>query len=51
MGDLVFSNLGYLLGGYAVFVGVALVYIYSLVSRHRKLERELETLQAINDQE
>ena len=51
MGDLVLSNLGYLLGGYAVFIGVTLVYIYSLVSRQKRLEQEMQTLQAINEQE
>lgn len=51
MGDLVLSNLGYLLGGYTVFIGVTLVYIFSLVSRQKKLEQEMETLQAIREQE
>lgn len=43
--------MGYLIGGYTVFVGVTLVYLYSLISRQKSLEKELETLAAIHDEE
>lgn len=39
--------MSYLIGGYAVFIGVTLVYLYSLVNRQKSLEKELETLTAI----
>lgn len=40
MGDLVF-----LAAGYAVFWIVAFVFIYSLISRQRNIQKELEILE------
>ncbi|MCG3211373.1 MAG: hypothetical protein FOGNACKC_05017 [Anaerolineae bacterium] len=37
----------YLIAGYAVFIGVTLVYVYSLVSRQKNLQKELNTLEAL----
>jgi len=42
MGDMI-----YLIGGYLVFAGVTLVYVYSLVSRQKALHQEIESLQAM----
>ena len=43
--------MSYLIAGYTVFVGVTLVYLYSLVSRHKNLEKEFETITAIYEDE
>lgn len=45
------AAMSYLIGGYTVFIGVTLVYLYSLVSRQKSLEKEMETLTAIYDEE
>jgi hypothetical protein len=39
----------YLIGGYAVFVVLALGYAYSLVSRQNSLAAELDTVKAIKE--
>lgn len=45
------AAMSYLIGGYTVFIGVTLVYLYSLVSRQKSLEKGMETLTAIYDEE
>jgi CcmD family protein len=39
------SSLLFLAAGYAVFWIVSFVFIYSMVSRQRKLEKEVSTLE------
>lgn len=46
MGDLI-----YLAAGYAVFWIVTFVFVYSLVSRQRTLQKELEMLEQLTQQE
>lgn len=43
MGDMI-----YLAAGYAVFWLVTFVFVYSLVSRQRKLQKELEMLEQLS---
>lgn len=45
------GSMTYLIGGYAVFIGVTLVYVYSLVSRQKKLQKEMDMLQALQKDE
>ena len=42
MGDMI-----YLAAGYAVFWVVTFIFIYSLVSRQRKLQQDLELLEQL----
>lgn len=46
MGDLIF-----LAAGYAVFWLVTFVFIYSMVSRQRTLQKDLEMLEQLTEQE
>ena len=46
MGDLIF-----LAAGYAVFWLVTFVFIYSLVSRQRTVQKDLEMLEQLAEQE
>lgn len=46
MGDMIF-----LAAGYAVFWIVAFVFIYSMVSRQRHLQKELEMLEQLVEAE
>jgi len=46
MGDLTF-----LVAGYAVFWIVSFVFIYTLVSRQRNLEKEVQVLEQLVQQE
>lgn len=46
MGDMI-----YLTAGYAVFWVVSFVFIYSLVSRQRSLQKSLETLEQLTHHE
>jgi hypothetical protein len=46
MDDMIF-----LISGYAVFIGVTLVYVLSLVNRQRGLQQEIESIQTIRDEE
>jgi CcmD family protein len=41
----------YLAAGYAVFWLVSFVFIYSLVSRQRSLQKELEMLEQLTERE
>ena len=41
--------MSYLIAGYAVFIGITLVYVYSLVGRYKSLEKELRALASITD--
>lgn len=44
MGDMI-----YLMAGYAVFWVVTFIFVYSLVGRQQKIQRELETLAQLTD--
>lgn len=46
MGDMIF-----LIGGYAVFIIVMLLYIYSLVHRQKNLQKEVATLKQLAESE
>lgn len=46
MGDMI-----YLTAGYAVFWIVSFVFIYSLISRQRNLQKSLETLEQLTQYE
>ena len=46
MGDMI-----YLAAGYAVFWLVTFIFIYSMVSRQRKLQKDLEMLEQLSQQE
>lgn len=46
MGDMIF-----LAAGYAVFWIIAFVFIYSMVSRQRNLQKELEMLEQLAQRE
>ncbi len=39
----------YMIAGYIVFFSVTIVYIISLISRWKKLERDLKTLEEIDE--
>jgi hypothetical protein len=43
------ADMSYLIGAYAVFIGVTLVYVYSLVSRQQGLHREIDVLKSVQD--
>jgi CcmD family protein len=43
--------MGYLAAAYAVFWGVTFVFIYSLVARQRKIQKELELLEQFTREE
>jgi CcmD family protein len=45
------GSLGFLAAGYAVFWIVAFVFIYSMVSRQRKLEKEVTMLEQLTQNE
>ena len=42
---------GYMIAGYAIFFIVSVIYIVSLVIRHRNLERDLETLEEMEKEQ
>lgn len=42
---------GYMIAGYVVIFGVMLIYLVSLIVRRRNLQRDLEVLQDLQDQE
>ena len=46
MGDMIF-----LIGGYAVFIIVMLLYVYSLVYRQKNLQKEAVTLKQLAESE
>ena len=46
MGDMIF-----LIGGYAVFIIVMLLYVYSLVYRQKNLQKEMVTLKQLAESE
>jgi len=39
----------YMIAGYAIFFGVAIIYVTSLVARWKNLQRDLETLEELED--
>ena len=40
---------GYMIAGYTIFFSVSIIYLISLVTRWKKLERDLETLEELED--
>jgi hypothetical protein len=42
------NTLGYMIAGYVVIFGVMLIYLVSLVVRHRNLTQEEEMLKELN---
>ena len=46
MGDMIF-----LISGYAVFIIVMLLYVYSLVHRQKNLQKEVATLKQLAESE
>jgi hypothetical protein len=45
------DTLSYMFAGYIVIFGVMVIYLISLVIRHRNLNQELETLEELEDHE
>ena len=39
----------YMIAGYTIFFSVTIIYVTSLVSRWKKLQRDLETLEELED--
>ena len=39
----------YMIAGYAIFFGVSIIYLISLVTRWKNLQRDLETLEELDD--
>ena len=39
----------YMIAGYAVFFSVGIIYLISLVSRWKNLQRDLETLEELDE--
>jgi hypothetical protein len=45
------GDIAYLVAGYAVFIGISLVYIISLVNRQKQLQKELQSIKMIAQEE
>ena len=43
--------MGYLAAAYAVFWGVTFIFVYSLVARQRKIQKEMEILEQLTREE
>ena len=39
----------YMIAGYAIFFGVSIIYLISLVTRWKNLQRDLETLEELDE--
>ena len=39
----------YMIAGYSIFFGVTIIYLFSLYTRWRSLQRDLETLEELED--
>ena len=39
----------YMIAGYAIFFGVSIIYLISLVTRWKNLQRDLETLEDLDE--
>ncbi len=39
----------YMIAGYAIFFGVTIVYLFSLYTRWKNLQRDLETLEELDE--
>ena len=39
----------YMIAGYAIFFGVTIIYLFSLFTRWKNLQRDLETLEELED--
>ena len=39
----------YMIAGYGIFFGVSIIYLFSLYTRWKKLQRDLETLEELED--
>ncbi|MBT3187865.1 MAG: hypothetical protein HN736_00905 [Anaerolineae bacterium] len=40
---------GYMIAGYAIFFAVTIIYVASLLTRWKKLEKDLQTLKELED--
>ena len=45
------NTTSYMIAGYAVIFGVMLIYLISLLIRQRNLQKDLEVLEEIQDEE
>jgi hypothetical protein len=45
------NTLSYMIAGFVVIFGVMIIYLISLVIRHRNLHQDLQTLEEIEDKE
>ncbi len=45
------DNVGYLFAAYAVFWALTFVYVFSIASRQKRLQNEIETLRKAVDRE
>ncbi len=45
------NTTNYMIAGYAVIFGVMLIYLISLLVRQRNLQKDLEVLEEIQDEE
>jgi len=43
--------MGYLAAAYAVFWGVSFIFVYTLIARQRKIQKELEILEQLTREE
>ena len=40
---------GYMITGYAIFFSVSIIYVFSLIARWKNLQRDLETLEEMDE--
>ncbi len=40
---------GYMIAGYSIFFGVTIIYLFSLYARWKNLQRDLETLEEMDE--
>jgi hypothetical protein len=45
------DTVGYMIFGYVVIFGVMFIYLASLIMRHRNLQRDIEILEDLEDNE
>jgi len=45
------NTVSYMIAGFVVIFGVMIIYLVSLVIRHRNLNQDLHTLEELEDQE
>jgi hypothetical protein len=45
------DNTAYMIAGFTIIFGVMIIYVASLILRHRSLMRDLELLEELDDQD